>query len=83
MLPTKAETQLKLGGYDVQKYTVAHGPFNDPAEAEEATTSLVTSYTYSGKPFEGLVVMTPTYDESSKLEEKIEKVLATLKPAKK
>jgi hypothetical protein len=77
-LPIIAEEKLKLGSWNVQKTTVAHGPFNSEAEAMAETKSLVTSYYFESGKLSGLVLMTPTYDKSSGTEERVEKLIQSI-----
>lgn len=70
------ETEIKLNGFSLDKYTVTT---SFPEVGQKATEGLVTSYQFKSGKLEGLVIMSPEYSTNSELDKKIEKIISSIK----
>ncbi len=80
MLPEVFEGTVKLGGFDVSKYSVTLEVMGERTfeEMKKVKSGLVTSYHFPGK-LDKLYFMSAPYDMSSGREKEIEALLSTIK----
>ena len=75
-LPEVESKKIKLGQFEVEIYTITT---SFPEDGMKATEGLITSYTFNAGRLKGLVIMTAQYSKASSLDNKIEKLIETIR----